>query len=178
MRILSLLAILLGFSFQAHAQDGPMQTLLQTYAEDIAKPSRRTIQPVLDDLAASGLPAMTGFLEAWADKGVVQRDEDGLFFYGERDGDIYRLRSLEDGSEAGEIGRREASELKPNSGVRKLIATALVQFQLNDPDPARRLAALDALARNPTPELLAPLRASIEGEEVASIRNRKEALDR
>ena len=178
MRILSLLAILLSFSFQAHAQDGPMQTLLQTYAEDIAKPSRQTIQPVLDDLSASGLPAMTGFLEAWADKGVVQRDEDGLFFYGERDGDVYRLRSLEDGSEAGEIGRREASELKPNSGVRKLIATALVQFQLNDPDPERRLAALDALTRNPTPELLEPLRASIEGEEVANIRNRKEALDR
>ncbi|SMX25174.1 High-affinity branched-chain amino acid transport system permease protein LivH [Boseongicola aestuarii] len=155
-----------------------MQTLLQTYAEDIAKPSRQTIQPVLDELAASGLPAMTGFLEAWSDKGVVQRDEDGQFFYGVREGDIYRLRSLEDGSDAGEVGRREASELKPNSGVRKLIATTLVQFQLNDPDPERRLAALDALTRNPTPELLAPLRASIEGEEVASIRNRKEALDR
>ncbi|MBT8413716.1 MAG: urea ABC transporter permease subunit UrtB [Boseongicola sp.] len=178
MRILSLLAILLGFSFPAHAESGPMQTLLQEYAEDLAKPSRRTIQPVLDDLAASGLPAMTGFLEAWADKGVVQRDEDGLFFYGERDGDIYRLRSLEDGADVGEVGRREATELKPNSGVRKLIATALVQFQLNDPDPERRRAALDALTRNPTPELLEPLRASIAGEEVASIRNRKEALDR
>ena len=178
MRILSLVALLLCHAAPLLAQNGPVQTLLQIHAEDIAKPSRRSIQPVLDDLAASGLPQMTGFFEAWSDKGVVQREEDGLFFYGERDGDIYRLRSVEDGEDAGEVGRREASELKPNSGVRKLIATTLVQFQLNDPDPDRRRAALDALGRNPTPELLAPLRASIEGETVAEIRNRKEALDR
>ncbi|MDB2407489.1 urea ABC transporter permease subunit UrtB [Jannaschia sp.] len=155
-----------------------MQTLLQTHAEDLAKPSRRTIQPVLDDLAASGLPQMTSFLEAWSDKGVVQRDDDGLFFYGVRDGDIYALRSVEDGSEAGEVGRREATELKPNAGVRRLIATALVQFQLSDPDPDRRRAALDAIARNPTVEVLGPLRASIEGEENGAIRARKEAQER
>ncbi len=178
MRILTLVALLFCVAVPALAQNGPVQAFLQVHAEDIAKPSRRTIQPVLDDLAASGLPQMTEFLEAWANKGVVQRLEDGLFFYGERDGDTYSLRSLEDGEDAGEIGRRAANELKPNSGVRKLIATALVQFQLNDPDPDRRRAALDALSRNPTPELLTPLRASIEGEEIADIRNRKEALDR
>ncbi|MBT8457626.1 MAG: urea ABC transporter permease subunit UrtB [Rhodobacteraceae bacterium] len=179
MRIVSLIALFLFcVSAQAHAQGGPVQTLLQTHVDDIAKPSRRTIQPVLDDLAASGRPEMVGFLEAWANKGIVQREEDGLFFYAERDGDIYRLRSVEDGQDAGEVGRREATELKPNSGVRKLIATALVQFQLNDPDPDRRRAALDALTRNPTPELLDPLRKSIDGEEVADIRARKEALDR
>ncbi|SDZ17145.1 amino acid/amide ABC transporter membrane protein 1, HAAT family [Jannaschia faecimaris] len=175
---LLLLAISVVLPTLAQAQDGPMQTLLQTHAADIAKPSRRTIQPVLDDLAAGGLPAMTTFLEAWADKGVVQRDEDGLFFYGDREGDVYNLRSVEDGAEAGTVGRRDATELKPNAGVRKLIATTLVQFQLSDPDPDRRRAALDALSRNPTPDLLAPLRASIEGEEDRAIRNRKEALDR
>ncbi|UWQ17244.1 urea ABC transporter permease subunit UrtB [Jannaschia sp. M317] len=177
MRLLIALAFLL-LPLPALAQDGPMQTLLQTHSADLAKPSRRTIQPVLDDLAASGLPQMTGFLESWADKGVVQRDADGLFFYGTREGDVYALRSVEDGSEAGEVGRRDATELKPNAGVRKLIATALVQFQLSDPDPDRRRAALDALSRNPTPDLLAPLRASIEGEENRAIRARKEALDR
>ncbi|GIT90009.1 branched-chain amino acid ABC transporter permease [Jannaschia pagri] len=174
--ILALVLMLTGLP--AMAQNGPVQTLLQTYADDIAKPSRRTIQPVLDDLAASGLPAMPSFLEAWADKGIVQRDEDGLFFYGTREGDIYVLRSVEDGSDAGEVGRREASELKPNAGVRRLIGTALVQFQLNDPDPARRRAALESLSRSPSADLLEPLRASIEGEEDPALRARKVALDR
>ncbi|PWJ13782.1 urea ABC transporter permease subunit UrtB [Jannaschia seohaensis] len=176
MRFLLFIALLL-LPLPAAAQ-GAIQTLLQTHAEDLANPSRRTIQPVIDDLAASGLPQMPDFLEAWADRRVVQRDADGLFFYGERDGDVYVLRSVEDGSEAGEVGRREASELRPNAGVRRLIATALVQFQLNDPDPERRRAALDALSRNATPELLDPLRASIPTEQNAQIRARKEALER
>ncbi|MEM7710904.1 MAG: urea ABC transporter permease subunit UrtB, partial [Pseudomonadota bacterium] len=178
MRLLLALALIVA-PLAALSQDiGPVQSLLQTHAEQIADPSRRTIQPVLDDLAASELPAMPAFLEAWADRGIVQRDSDGLFFLGTRDGDVYALRSVEDGSEAGTIARGEADQLRPNAGVRRLIATALVQFQLNDPDPDRRRAALDALSRNPTPDLLAPLRASIEAEENRAIRLRKEALDR
>ncbi|WP_298437381.1 urea ABC transporter permease subunit UrtB [uncultured Jannaschia sp.] len=178
MRLLLAFAMFLAVAVPVSAQQGPIQTLLQTHADDIAKPSRRTIQPVLDDLAASGLPGMTAFLEGWADRGIVQREADGLFFFGDRAGDAYALRSVEDGGDAGEIGRRDASQLRPNAGVRRLIATSLVQFQLSDPDPDRRRAALDALGRNPTPDLLAPLRASIEGEENRSIRARKEALDR
>jgi urea transport system permease protein len=176
MRLLLALALLL-LPLPVLAQ-GAVQDLLQTHAEDVAEPSRRTIQPVLDDLAASGLEAMPDFLEAWADREVVRRDADGLFFFGAREGDVYVLRSVEDGSDVGTVDRREATELRPNAGVRKLIATALVQFQLNDPDPDRRRAALDALGRNPTPDLLAPLRASIEAEPNGAIRARKEALDR
>ena len=155
-----------------------MQALLQSHASDIAKPSRRTIQPVLTDLVRSGLPQIATFLEAWADKGVVQRKEDGVFFYGTRDSDMWALRSVETGEDIDTAGRRDVTELKPNAGVRKLIATALVQFQLNDPDPDRRRAALDAISRNPTPDVLIPLRASIEDEENRAIGLRKEALDR
>ena len=174
--LLVLAACLLGWP--ASAQTGPVQAVLQAHAADIAKPSRRTIQPVLDALAESELPPMQAVLEAWADKRLLQRASDGLFFLGAREGDGYALRSVEDGTEAGTVARREATELKPNAGVRKLIATALVRFQLEDPDPDRRRAALSALSRNPTPDLLEPLRASIETEENREIRDRKEALDR
>ncbi len=178
MRLFLAIVFLFTLGLPAAAQQDALQTALQAHGDQIAKPSRRTIQPVLDDLAASGLDGMPAFLEAWAAKEVVRKEADGLFYYGSRDGDVYVLRSVEDGSDAGTVGRRDARELKPNAGVRKLIATALVQFQLNDPDPDRRRAALDALSRNPTPDLLAPLRASIEGEENRAIRDRKEALDR
>ncbi|WP_371157166.1 urea ABC transporter permease subunit UrtB [Jannaschia sp. 2305UL9-9] len=172
-----LIALML-LSQPVSAQDAPVQTLLQTHAEDLAKPSRRTIQPVIDDLAESGLPGIPSFLEAWADKGIVQRDADGLFFFGTREGDLYVLRDVDGGADAGTVGRREATELKPNAGVRRLIGTALVRFQLNDPDPDRRRAALESLTRSPSEDLLAPLRASIDTEEDAAIRARKIALDR
>ncbi|MDP2732414.1 MAG: TRAP transporter large permease, partial [Hoeflea sp.] len=45
--------------------------------------------------------------------------------------------------------------------LRGLIATALVQFQLADPDPARRSEALASIARDPSPDHLEPLRAAM-----------------
>jgi urea transport system permease protein len=42
---------------------------------------------------------------------------------------------------------------KPNSGVRGVIAGALVQFQLSDPDPERRLQALTRSNAMPKPRI-------------------------
>ncbi|MFQ6552543.1 urea ABC transporter permease subunit UrtB [Aestuariibius insulae] len=177
MRLIFVFVLSLTMVSPATAQTGTLQEALQVHAEDIASPSRRTIQPVLDDLAASQLPGMPRFLERWAAREVVQRDADGLFFYGERDGDDYILTSIEDETEAGISPRGGTSEVRPNAGVRRLIGTALVQFRLNDPDPALRRKALSSLARSPSAELLAPLRASIEGETDAEIAALKSALD-
>jgi len=68
--------------------------------------------------------------------------------------------------------------LKPNAGVRGLIATALVQFTLSDPDPAKRAEALESIARDPEEAHLEPLRASLEGEADPALKARKERLER
>ncbi len=67
----------------------------------------------------------------------------------------------------------ELSEIRPNGGVRREIAAALVRFQLSDPDPVRRGAALDAILRSPSADLIEPLRASIEDDPDPAIRARK-----
>jgi len=71
---------------------------------------------------------------------------------------------------------RTAFQLKPNGGVRRVIGTALVQFQLSDPDPKRRADALQSIARKPEAAQLAPLLASIEGDPDATIKARKVQL--
>ncbi|NJM83135.1 MAG: urea ABC transporter permease subunit UrtB, partial [Tabrizicola sp.] len=68
--------------------------------------------------------------------------------------------------------------MKPNAGVRGLIATALVQFTLSDPDRARRAAALASIAKDPTAESLEPLRAAIDGETDPVLKARKLRLER
>jgi urea transport system permease protein len=60
--------------------------------------------------------------------------------------------------------------------VRRLIATALVQFQLSDPDLARREIAVASIARRPDATQLAPLLASIEGEVDQDLKTRKTQL--
>ena len=168
------------FAQNAAAQDlGPLQKVLQTHAKDVAKPSRKTIQPVIDAIVASGLDTVPGFLSAWADKSVWQRQEDGLFFFGEEVAKrTYALTDVDSGVVVGEAAKKELKQLKPNSGVRGLIATALVQFQLSDPNPDTRAAALLAIERAPGAALLAPLRASIPGETDPVLLARKTRIER
>ena len=59
-----------------------------------------------------------------------------------------------------------------------MIGAALVQFQLNAPDPDLRREALLAIQRNGEAAHLAPLRASIEGETDPEIKALKETAER
>ncbi len=183
-RIFLAVLALLGWALVAQAQDTqaqdtPAQDLLQTHAELIVKSSRKTIAPVIAAVADSGLEQAQDLLQFWQAKELWWRKSDGLFFRGEKlDSKTYRLFDLDTGELIAELPKTELKQVKPNSGVRAMIATALVRFQLLDPDPARRSAALDAIERDPEPALLDPLRASIDGETDAELRVRKARLER
>lgn len=134
-RILISGLIWLMLSLTAIAQS-PLDELFQQHEAAISKASRKTIDPVLEALIASGDPAVPGFLEKWRAKEIWQRKEDKRFFFVETvDKNILRLIDIATGAPAGEVDKKDLKQLKPNSGVRGVIATALVQFQLSDPDP-------------------------------------------
>ena len=160
------------------AQAQSLQDLLQADPEAIADPSRRTVGAVLDVLVESGLPEVPVFLERWREKQVFQRASDGLFFYAVETDDGYTLTDISTGAEAGAVGPRDVAALLPNAGVRGVIGTALIEFQLMDPDLVRRSAAVDAIARSPEPEMLAPLRAAIPDESDPDLLTRKIRLER
>ncbi|MFK7838426.1 MAG: urea ABC transporter permease subunit UrtB [Sulfitobacter sp.] len=161
------------------AQNAPLQPVLQEHRELIAKSSRKTIAPAIDAIANSGAPQAQKMLEQWAAKNIWMRKSDGLFFIGEMmDAKTYALTDIDSGGVIGETAKSELKQLKPNSGVRAMIQTALVQFQLSDPNPARRQDALTSISRDPEGALLAPLRLSIEGETDAGLKAQKQRLER
>ncbi|MBT8155791.1 urea ABC transporter permease subunit UrtB [Epibacterium ulvae] len=176
LRLLTLVIALAWLPFAVSAQE--LQTLLQSHRDVIIKPSRKTVGPTLDALVASGLPTVRGFLEAWQEKNVYLHAEDDLFYTGSEDdsGDL-TLLDVDTGAEAATgVGRKDAQQIKPNGGVRREIGSALVAFQLSDPDIARRTQALDALARALDASQLAPLIASIDSETDARLKTRKQKL--
>ena len=175
----ALLSVLLSLMpIAALAQTNPSAaSIVEDNRAQIEKPSRQTIGPVIAALAASGDPQAVVILQAWANRGLGVRKSDGAFVLITEAAEGYGLRSL-DGSDAGTAPRADITELRPNSGVRGVIANALVQFQLSDPDPARRADALTTIARDPAPELLDPLRASIEAETDPALRAQKDRLNR
>ncbi|MEM7471723.1 MAG: urea ABC transporter permease subunit UrtB [Pseudomonadota bacterium] len=168
-RIFLAVAILLGTALAAPAQT--VQEILQTHADEVAKPSRKSVGVVLEDLIASGLPQVPVFLEAWSAKNIWQSPE-GTFFFANKSGDTLALSDIDTGAEssAPDDGFKQ---LKPNGGVRRVIGTALVQFQLSDPDPARRADALTSISRKPEASQLTPLLASIEGDPDPDLKARK-----
>ena len=175
LRVLFTVLILLCLPMVVHAQD--LQSLLQVHKDEIAKPKRKSVGPVLDALVTSGHPALPQFLQGWQEKEVYQRKGDGLFFYVQESGDTVTLLDIETREIISESVAEDAvKQIKPNGGVRKAIGEALVQFQLSDPDPARRADALDAISRNLDASQLEPLKRSIEGETDPSLRLRKERL--
>jgi urea transport system permease protein len=177
--LLLALCFALSLSHWVAAQTPSVQDVLQSQRALIEKSSRRTIGPAVDALVASGLPQMQNVLEVWQAKEMWQRRADGLFFTATKNADgSYTLRDFQEGAEVGTAASSDLKQLKPNSGVRAMIATALVQFQLSDPDKTKRAGALDSIARDPEASLLAPLRASIAGETDADILARKTRLER
>lgn len=176
--VISLASPIRAQETQPSAALGPVQTLLQEHAEVIVKSSRKTIGPAIDAIALSGLPEAQGVLEAWQAKDMWQRTEDGLFFRAEKAEGGYALTDFDSGEGVGTLEKGALKQIKPNSGIRALLGTALVAFQLNDPDPARRADALTSLERDANADLLAPLRASIAPETDPALRAQKQRLER
>ena len=178
--LLSALALLLCLTLappMAAAQETGLKAILQQYADEVAKPGRQTVDTLIEALVSSGDPAVPAFLQNWGDREVYQRKTDGQFFYADKSGSDYALSDIVTEQPAGTAPSAEIDQIRPNGGVRRVISTALVQFQLSDPNVANRIAALDAIARSPSAEQIEPLRASIETEEDPGILARKKRLD-
>ncbi|MFE3836617.1 urea ABC transporter permease subunit UrtB [Rhodobacteraceae bacterium PA1-206B] len=142
----------------ARAQGGmPLDAVLAEHRDQIEKPSRQTIGPVIDAIVETRDPAAAAMLQAWGDRVLGLNAADGRFYIIARQGDDWALTAL-DGTDAGTAPRGTVTELRPNAGVRELIAAALVEFTLTDPDPARRAQALDSIARSPSEAHIEPLR--------------------
>jgi urea transport system permease protein len=173
-----LMACLAAPSAMAQEPATTLQDLLQADPAAIADPSRRTVGEVLAVLVTSGLPEVPEFLEKWQEKLVYQRPADGLFFYAEETDDGFVLFDISTGAEVGTAAPREVVPLKPNAGVRGVIGSALIQFQLMDPEITRRTAAIDAIASDPSADHLEPLRGAIDGETDRALKDRKIRLER
>jgi len=175
MRIL--IAAVLGLFLALPAWAETVAEIATSEAASLAKPSRQTIGPVIDRLAASGDPMAAQVLQAWGDKRLGARKSDGGVFILTPDAAGFALTDMT-GAPAGTASAADITEFKPNAGVRGLISAALVQFTLSDPDPTRRAEALTSIAQDPNAESLTPLRASIETETDPALKTQKQRLER
>nr|WP_229665001.1 urea ABC transporter permease subunit UrtB [Paracoccus acridae] len=128
-----------------------LQAVVAENLDQIEKPSRRTVEPLVAQIAATG-PEGLALLSAWADRSLGVTDDGRLLIV---DGD-----AATDAVTGQPVPGADPKMLRPNSGVRGIIESALVAGEISSPDPARRAAALASIARDGTAEHLAALRAA------------------
>ncbi|MCC5955952.1 MAG: urea ABC transporter permease subunit UrtB [Natronohydrobacter sp.] len=181
-RLLALVAIIFAYAvttpLQAQTESvTPLQDALQTVQPDVANPSRATVPAVLRVLLQADAPGTVDFLRAWGDREVYERPGDGLFFYATDAPDrMLSLIDIDTGETVTEVSTREVNQIRPNAGVRREIGAALVSFELLHPNPDRRLAALDNIARSPDADQIEALTAARAAEDDSRIAARMDRL--
>lgn len=145
----------------------------------IQRSSVKTTKPVLKKIQNTEFEGASIFLQKWQDKELWFRISDKQFFYVKTDDKkAYELFDVVTGDLIASVAKKEIKQVKPNSGVRGLLAASLVQFQLVDPDIDVRRTSLESLKRNPKPEHLEALRGAIEKETNIELGEQLKRLER
>lgn len=165
--LLVLTLVLTCLTLARPAQANPeLQSLIADNVDQIERPSRRTISPLIEQIAATG-PEGIAMLAAWSDK-QLGLTEGGQVV-------VITDDKLTDAATGEAVTGADPKILHPNSGVRGLIDSALVVGKLSDPDARVRTQALDVISRNGSEEHLAALKA-IPMDSDAGLQARKDRL--
>lgn len=175
-RAVCLVVTLVTFLVTPLAAQTPLQDVLQAHQAAVANPSRGTVEQVLSALREAEPPGTAEFLRLWQEREVYEEPGSGLFYFARAEGRALVLVDIDTGTDGPQVSTREVNQIRPNAGVRRDIGAALVRFELTADDPARRLAALEAIGRSPDAEQIPLLAESIEEEPDARIRLRKERV--
>lgn len=158
------IALMLPLSVAANPA---LQAVIDANLDRLERPSRLTVEPLVAQIAATG-PEGLALLQAWADRDLGLTADGRLLIAGDPPVDAVTGQPAPD---------TDVSMLRPNSGVRGVIESALVTGLLVDPDPTRRAAALDTLARGGSFQQLQALRDAMDDPDPA-LAARKARLER
>ncbi|TJZ93540.1 urea ABC transporter permease subunit UrtB [Paracoccus gahaiensis] len=152
------------------AQANPaLEAVIADNLEGLERPSRLTVEPLVAQIAATG-PEGLALLQAWSERQLGLTEDGRAVIIGDDD-------AATDAVTGQPVPEADPQMLRPNSGVRGVIESALVAGALNDPDPSRRRAALDSLARGGSFEQLTALRAALDDPD-PTLAARKARLER
>ncbi len=170
---------LLLFASVSFASEKDLKEFIWTNKVNFHKSSTKTISPVIESLLELKSGGTEKFLSRWLKKELWFRKSDGLVVIAKKlEKKSYQIFDVVDEQLIEVIDKKKLKQIKPNSGVRAIISSALVQFQLLNADPIIRSKTLDSIARKPDEKFRMPLRKAIEIENDLTIKNRMIRLEK
>ncbi|WP_448187803.1 urea ABC transporter permease subunit UrtB [Azospirillum sp. sgz301742] len=166
-RLLSALCLALSLlSTPARADDAAFSAALsglagEGFSEKAAAAER---------LADTGDARALGVLQAMETGALFVRKDDGKLVTGAVNGREVTITDPLTGAALGTVASRDLSKITVNNALRSAISAAIGRLDLTSPDPARRLSAVESMARNATPETAGKLREALARETDPSVK--------
>ena len=158
-----LLIFFLLISFSVHSNT-TIQEFINSNYKLISKSSSKTVDPVLNDIKIYNQDDVKKFLILWKSKELSIIKDSNLIVYTEKKEDIIIAYDIFNNNEIGKFTKKQLKSIKPNSGVRSKIDSALVEYQILDEDINVRRESLQSLKRDIQKTHLKILRTAYENE--------------
>lgn len=185
LRIFTILMVALIAVLPASGQssvDQPTSALsavVEKNAPNIIKGSVKTAPPVIKELSDIGDASAMRFLSLWQEKSLWYRRSDKQIFAAQEANDgSYNLQDINTLAVIENLPKKQIKQIKPNSGLRALIADSLVAFRLLSDDKSVREEAVANLARSGKARHLQPLRAALNVEQDHALKQEMQRLER
>lgn len=147
-------------------------------APNIIKGSVKTASPIIAELVETDDPAAMRFLSLWQEKSLWYRKTDKrIFAVKEQEDGSFDLLDFNNLEVVANLPKKQIKQIKPNSGLRALIAESLVAFRLLNEDKQVRQEAVANLARSGKAQHLQPLRAALSIEQDQVLKKEMQRLE-
>lgn len=147
-------------------------------APNIIKGSVKTASPIIAELVETDDPAAMRFLSLWQEKSLWYRKTDKrIFAVKEQEDGSFDLLDFNNLEVVANLPKKQIKQIKPNSGLRALIAESLVAFRLLNEDKQVRQEAVANLARSGKAQHLRPLRAALLIEQDQALKKEMQRLE-
>ena len=151
------LALIMFVFFATFARADATDDTLAKFLED----KFQTTALAVNELAVSGLPTAAAILDALKDGRLLIDPVEHRIVYKDAKGDVFLART---GEKLPGLDVSSFKKVRVNNGLRGAIDAALGSLTLANPDPAKRIAAAEAVFKSRDPKALAAVQAALAKE--------------
>ena len=169
--LITLLGIKPSFS------DEKLRIFINENSKYVIKSSSKTVDIILKKVDDFNEEAVTQFLILWKNKELYYiKKSKKIVLARKANNNRYEALDIFSKLIIKKIDKKDLKKIKPNSGVRTKISSALVRFQIFSKDEEKRLNSIKALEKKILPEHLDLLRKALSLEQNIILRDRLQNL--
>ena len=157
--------------------DERLRSFINENSNYIIKSSSKTVDNILKKVDDFNKEAVAQFLTLWKNKKLYYiKKSKNIVLAKKADDNSYKVLDIFSNFLIKKFAKKDLKKIKPNSGVRAKISSALVRFQILSKDEEKRLNSIKALEKKILPEHLNLLRNALSFEQNIILRDRLQNL--